>query len=67
MKAPRIEDTFNANLRLKLKEKEKRDPDPYQGVASKTATRKRDLRALSEWIEAKRRAEEAKRERGGED
>jgi hypothetical protein len=37
--------------------------DPYQGaVSTKPPSRKRDLRKVQEWLEAKRRAEAIKRE-----
>ncbi len=37
--------------------------DPYQGVmAAKRPSRKRDLRKVQEWLEAKRRAERIKKE-----
>lgn len=37
--------------------------DPYQGVMSaKPPSRKRDLRKVEEWLKAKRRAEQLKRE-----
>jgi hypothetical protein len=39
--------------------------DPYQGVMSKPASRKRDLRKVEEWLKAKRRAEELKRQEAG--
>ena len=40
--------------------------DPYQGVMSgKPPSRKKDLRKVQEWLEAKRRAESLKRENEG--
>jgi len=41
--------------------------DPYQGAMSaKRPSRKKDLRKVGEWIEAKRRAEQLKREDSGD-
>jgi hypothetical protein len=40
--------------------------DPYQGAMSaKPPSRKKDLRKVQEWLEAKRRAEALKRENEG--
>ncbi len=39
--------------------------DPYQGVmSSKPPSRKRDLRKVQEWLEAKKRAERNKKDGG---
>lgn len=37
--------------------------DPYHGAADKAPSRKRDLRKVDEWLKAKRRAEELKKEK----
>jgi hypothetical protein len=57
-----IEDTMKAKVRLHQGQPVSRF-DPYQGVMStKPPSRKRDLRKVGEWIEAKRRAERNKKE-----
>jgi hypothetical protein len=41
--------------------------DPYQGAMSaKPPSRKRDLRKVGEWLEAKKRAERLKKENAGD-
>jgi hypothetical protein len=57
-----IEDTIKAKVRLHQGQSASRF-DPYQGVMSaKQPSRKRDLRKLGEWLEAKRRAEQIKKD-----
>jgi hypothetical protein len=61
-----IEDTVKAKVRLRQEQPVSRF-DPYQGAMStKPPSRKRDLRKIGEWIEAKRRAEQLKREESGD-
>jgi hypothetical protein len=56
-----IEDTGTASKRLAVS-KSPGKFDPYEGAfASKPPSRKRDLRKVQEWQEAKQRAEELKR------
>jgi len=59
-----IEDTGSAKARIGEKASASRF-DPYQGAAMKKPSRKRDLRKIGEWLEAKRRAEAPKRENEG--
>ncbi len=57
-----IEDTGTGRLRLSRGRTEG-GFDPYNGAMSTQRTsRKKDLRKLGEWLEAKRRAEEIRRE-----
>ena len=57
-----LEDTRAERNRLKQARPEVRF-DPYDGTyANKKPGRKRDLRRLQEWLEAKRRAEKQKHE-----
>jgi hypothetical protein len=60
-----IEDTGLVKRRMGMGQSASRF-DPYQGVMSaKRPSRKRDLRKVQEWLEAKRRAEALKRENEG--
>jgi len=60
-----IEDTALMKLRIGMGQSVSRF-DPYQGAMSaKPPSRKRDLRKVQEWLEAKRRAESLKRENEG--
>jgi hypothetical protein len=60
-----IEDTGLVKRRIGMGQSASRF-DPYQGVMSgKPPSRKRDLRKVEEWLKAKRRAEELKREETG--
>jgi hypothetical protein len=63
---PPVEDTVGANRPLR-KIAVSPGRDPYQRAVTKKPSSKRDLRKLSEWIEARRRAEAAKRENGSGD
>jgi hypothetical protein len=57
-----IEDTGIGRLRL-TRGKSENGFDPYQGVVpTQRTSRKKDLRKLGEWLEAKRRAEALKHE-----
>jgi hypothetical protein len=57
-----IEDTSTGRLRL-ARGRTEGGFDPYNGAISTTRTsRKKDLRKLGEWLEAKRRADEVRRE-----
>jgi hypothetical protein len=57
-----IEDTLKAKVRLRQEQPASRF-DPYQGALSaKPPSRKRDLRKVQEWLEAKRRAERNKKD-----
>jgi len=61
-----IEDTAMVKLRMGMGQPVSRF-DPYQGVMSTMRpSRKKDLRKVGEWIEAKRRAEQLKREDSGD-
>jgi hypothetical protein len=56
-----IEDTGLVKRRMGLGQSASRF-DPYQGVmAAKGPSRKKDLRKVQEWLEAKRRAEQSRR------
>jgi hypothetical protein len=56
------EDTATARTRLALRQGPK-GFDPYQGAfSSQPPRRKKDLRKVGEWLEAKRQAEELKRQ-----
>jgi hypothetical protein len=55
-----IEDTARTKQRLA---KAKHGSDPYDGaLVNKVPSRKKDLRKLGEWLEAKRKADELKRQ-----
>jgi hypothetical protein len=56
-----IEDTGTGRLRL-TRGKLETGFDPYGGTVNQRAPRKKDLRKLGEWLEAKRRAEALKLE-----
>jgi len=57
-----IEDTGTSEVRL-VKTRRASGFDPYNGAMSeKRPSRKRDLRKVDEWLKAKRRAEQLKRE-----
>ena len=57
-----IEDTGLVKRRMGMGQSASRF-DPYQGVmAAKPPSRKRDLRKVQEWLEAKKRAERIKKE-----
>ena len=57
-----IEDTGTPETRL-VRTKRASGFDPYDGTMSaKPPSRKRDLRKVDEWLKAKRRAEQLKRE-----
>jgi hypothetical protein len=57
-----IEDTGLVKRRMGMGQSPSRF-DPYQGaVSGKPPNRKRDLRKVQEWLEAKRRAERLKKE-----
>jgi len=60
-----IEDT--SKMKVRLRQASPRSPfDPYQGaMSSKPPSRKRDLRKVQEWLEAKRRAERLKKDDSG--
>lgn len=61
-----IEDTVIAKARMGLGQPVSRF-DPYQGAMSgKRPSRKRDLRKVGEWLEARRRSEQLKREEAGD-
>ena len=60
-----LKDTGVAKSRLRAQKPPARF-DPYQGVMSvKQPSRKKDLRKVEEWLKAKRRAKELKRENEG--
>jgi hypothetical protein len=61
-----VEDTGMAKARIGDKTASSKF-DPYQGAAAKPRSRKRDLRQVQEWLEAKRRAAALKHEDSGED
>jgi hypothetical protein len=64
LKSPQlsVEDRAMAKVRMGMGQPVSRF-DPYQGAMSTKRTgRKKDLRKVGEWIEAKRRAEQLKRE-----
>jgi hypothetical protein len=57
-----LEDTGTARTRLKQSRSGSRF-DPYQGTyEGRKPSRKRDLRKVQEWLEARDRAEQIKRE-----
>jgi len=61
-----IEDTGMVKQRMGMGQPVSRF-DPYQGAMSaKRPSRKRDLRKVEEWLKAKRRAEQNKREETGD-
>jgi hypothetical protein len=61
-----IEDTGLVKRRMGMGQSASRF-DPYQGALSaKPPSRKRDLRKVEEWLKAKRRAEQLKREESGD-
>ena len=55
-----IEDT--ATVRSRLGRARSAPFDPYNGREQRSPTAKKDLRKLGEWIKAKQRAEELKRQ-----
>lgn len=61
-----IENTVVTKFRLRQQTPASRF-DPYQGaIPVKPPGRKRDLRKIEEWLKAKRRAEQLKRENEGD-
>ena len=57
-----VEDTGLVKRRMGMGQSASRF-DPYQGaISAKPPSRKKDLRKVQEWLEAKRRAEKLKRE-----
>ena len=57
-----IEDTGTSEVRL-VQKKRTGGFDPYQGaISERPPSRKRDLRKIDEWLKARRRAEQLKRE-----